>query len=257
MSRVQLNGYDIQSSKVLSDDEIDYYFEKYKNGDKSAKDILIMSNIRLVLSLTQKYYNKKVDIEDMFHVGIVGLIKAIDNFDKSFNVKFSTYAVPMIAGDIRRFAKDNIGIKVPRLLRDIAYKATVFKKSYEQNYFKEPSFVEIATQIGASESDLKRAYDATQDFVSLNEVVYSNGEDSLTLMDQIKDDKINEDKLVDKIVLKEGLRKLAKKEKMVIYLRYYLGKTQCEISRFISISQAQVSRLETSALNKLRDYICL
>lgn len=255
MARVQLNGFDIQNSKTLTDEETIFYFNKLKNGDKKAKEILVMSNIKLVLSITQKFYNKKQDIEDMFHVGVLGLIKAIDGFDVKFNVKFSTYAVPMIMGDIRRFAKDNVGIKVPRLLRDIAYKATVYKKEYEQQNLKEPTFLEVAENLGISENSLYQAYDAVSDTISLSDVVYSNGEDSLTYMDQIMDSKYTEEKLVDKIILKEAILNLPNKERLVILLRYFHNKTQCEISQLMGISQAQVSRLENAALLKMRNYI--
>lgn len=253
MAKVMLCGYDIESGEVLSEDEFLILFNRFKQGDRQAKDRLVMANVKLVLSIVQKYRQTKLDIEDLFHSGVIGLLKALDGFNPKYNVRFSTYAVPMIQGEVRRVAKDNGGIKIPRFLKDISYKACCYKKEYLQRNFKEPTTMEIAEFIGENESDVIRAFDCMSDVVSLYDEVYSNGEDSLTLIDQIKEEKYTQDRIENEIDLKYGLKNLPQKERQVIYLRYFIDKTQVEISSIIGISQAQVSRLENSALNRLRE----
>ena len=253
MARVILNGYDIESSQVLNEEDFLRLFREFKKGDKNAKDKLVMGNIKLVLSIVQKYKQPKCDLDDLFHTGIIGLLKALDGFDERYNVKFSTYAVPMIQGEIRRVVKDNGGIKIPRILRDISYKAVNFKKKFIQDNFRDPTTFEIASSIGEDEHNVIRAFESMSDVTSLYDEVYSNGEDSLTLMDQIKEDKYTLERMEDEIDLKNGMKRLPQKERQVLYLRYFLDKTQVEISSLIGISQAQVSRLENSALKKLRD----
>lgn len=253
MGRIDLFGLDIQSIKKLNNEESVSLLKRIKNGDKKAKDLFVMSNLKLVLSLVQKYGYKK-DIEDLFEVGVLGLLKAIDGFDMSYNVRFSTYAVPMILGEIRKLNKDNLGIKVPRSMRDIAYRALLYKNEYESTHMSSPTTKEISNHLNVQEKDVVFAIDAVADTVSLQDTIYDDGEDKITLMDQIADPKESEDKWINYLLLKDGINSLNKKQRMVIGLRYYLSKTQKEIADILKVSQAQVSRLESDSINRLKLY---
>lgn len=254
MHKVVINGLNTQTIPKLSQKESEELMLKIKNGDRLAKDKFVTANIRLVLSVVQRFSNKS-NSDDLFQVGIVGLMKAIDGFDLKYNVRFSTYAVPMIMGEIRRFIKDSSGIKVSRALRDTAYKALKAKENYERNFQNTPSMLEIANEIDIPIYEVVSALDAVSDTISLQENVYSDEEDSLMLMEQISDDRQNEDLWAQNLSLSEAINLLPEKEKQVIILRYYIGKTQIEISKSIGISQAQVSRLEKNAIDKVKNYI--
>lgn len=254
MHKVVINGLNTQTIPKLSQKESEELMLKIKNGDRLAKDKFVTANIRLVLSVVQRFSNKS-NSDDLFQVGIVGLMKAIDGFDLKYNVRFSTYAVPMIMGEIRRFIKDSSGIKVSRALRDTAYKALKAKENYERNFQNTPSMLEIANEIDIPIYEVVSALDAVSDTISLQENVYSDEEDSLMLMEQISDDRQSEDLWAQNLSLSEAINLLPEKEKQVIILRYYIGKTQIEISKSIGISQAQVSRLEKNAIDKVKNYI--
>ena len=215
----------------------------------------IKGNLRLVLSIIQRFSNSNENVDDLFQIGCIGLMKAIDNFDITQNVKFSTYAVPMIIGEIRRYLRDNNSIRVSRSLRDTAYKAIYAKEALIKKNDKEPTVTEIANEIGISKEDIVFALDAIQSPVSLYEPVYSEGGDTLYIMDQVSDKKNKEENWVEEISLKEALSKLSDREKSIIELRFYEGKTQMEVAKEICISQAQVSRLEKSALKSMKNYL--
>lgn len=235
--------------------EIAELMTKLKTGDKEARQLFIFSNMRLVLSVVQRFTTKKDNIDDIFQVGCVGLIKAMDNFDENFNVKFSTYAVPMIIGEIRRYLRDNTSMRVSRSLRDIAYRALQSRQKFIVERNCEPSLEEIAVDLELPIIDVISAMDAISDPVSLYEPVYNDGADSVMVMDQIGDNFSANESLIEKVALKEALQKLDKREKEILWLRYFLGKTQVEISDSVGISQAQVSRLEKNALEELRKNI--
>ena len=253
MHKVTVCGLNTQNLPKLSAQESDELLDKIKKGDKMAKDKFVNANIRLVLSVVQRFYNRG-NSDDLFQVGMVGLMKSIDGFDPSFNVRFSTYAVPMIMGEIRRWIKDSSGIKVSRNLRDTAYKALRCKELFELRHHSAPTLMEISQEIDIPIKQIVEALDAVSDTVSLQENVYNDGDDSLMLMEQISDSKQNEESWTEKISIRDGLQTLLDKEKEVIMMRYFIGKTQVEISNKIGISQAQVSRLEKNAIGKLRQF---
>ena len=230
-------------------------FIKIKAGDKKAREEFINGNLKLVLSVVRKFNNRGENVDDLFQVGCIGLIKAIDNFDLSQNVLFSTYAVPMIIGEIRRHLRDNNSIRVSRSLRDIAYKALQAKEALVAKNNREPTIDEVAKEIGAPKEEIANALDAIQDPVSLYEPIYNDGADSLFLMDQIGDEKNIDENWVEDIAISEGLKKLNNREQMIIRKRFFDGKTQMEVADEIGISQAQVSRLEKSALLHMRKSI--
>ncbi|MGN0771240.1 MAG: sigma-70 family RNA polymerase sigma factor [Christensenellales bacterium] len=251
MHRVEICGVDTGSLPKLSNEESQNLLKAIKQGDKTAKDKFVMGNIRLVLSVVQRFGNK-ASSDDLFQVGMVGLMKAIDGFDSRFNVRFSTYAVPMVVGEIRRFVKESSGIKVSRSMRDIAYKALKTRENIETKQARTPSLMEVAQEIDVPLKDVVCALDAVSDTISLQEQVYNDGEDNVSIIDQIGDQSQSEEIWTDKFCVKNALSALNDKEREVILLRYFAGKTQVEISAGIGISQAQVSRLEKNALSKMK-----
>lgn len=252
MHKVVINGIDTHNLPKINAKECEELLKKTKEGDKIAKEKLVMANIRLVLSLVQRYAGR-ANSDDLFQTGMVGLMKAIDGFDCKFNVRFSTYAVPMITGEIRRFIKDSTGIKVSRSMRDTAYKALRAKEMLELRNSTSPTMLEIAEEIDLPLRDVVCALDAVSDTISLQECVYNDGEDGLLLMEQISDNRQNEENWSTKLALREAIKNLPDREMQVLKMRYYLGKTQIEISKAIGISQAQVSRLEKNALSKIKE----
>jgi len=253
--KVEICGVNTSKLPLLSNTEKEELFQRILKGDKEARELYIKGNLRLVLSIIQRFSNSNENVDDLFQIGCIGLMKAIDNFDISQNVKFSTYAVPMIIGEIRRYLRDNNSIRVSRSLRDTAYKAIYAKEALTKKNDKEPTVSEIANEIGISKEDIVFALDAIQSPVSLYEPVYSEGGDTLYIMDQVSDKKNREENWVEEISLKEALSKLSEREKSIIELRFYEGKTQMEVAKEICISQAQVSRLEKSALKSMKNYL--
>lgn len=253
--KVEICGVNTSTLPRLTEDEKDELFKRIKEGDKEAKELYIKGNLRLVLSVIQRFSNSNENVDDLFQIGCIGLIKAINNFDTSQNVKFSTYAVPMIIGEIRRYLRDNNSIRVSRSLRDTAYKAIYAKEAYIKKNQKEPTITEIASEIGISKEDITMALDAIQSPMSLYDPVYSEGGDTLYVMDQISDKKCSEENWIQDLVLNNAVNRLNEREKQIINLRFYDGKTQMEVAEEIGISQAQVSRLEKNALKTMRRYL--
>jgi RNA polymerase sporulation-specific sigma factor len=255
VNKVEICGVNTSKLPVLSNEEKKALFERIHRGDTSAREEFINGNLRLVLSVIQRFNNRGEYVDDLFQVGCIGLIKAIDNFDVSQNVKFSTYAVPMIIGEIRRYLRDNNSIRVSRSLRDIAYKALQAKEKLTNKNSKEPTISEVAKELGVPKEDIVFALDAIQDPISLFESVYHDGGDAIYVMDQVKDEKNNDENWLEKISLKEAMRRLNDREKLILNLRFFEGRTQMEVAQEIGISQAQVSRLEKTALTHMRKYI--
>ena len=255
LNKVYLCGVNTSKLPVLSEEEKKRLFDRIEEGDAGARQQFIEGNLRLVLSVVSRFNNSGENPDDLFQVGCIGLIKALDNFDRSLNVKFSTYAVPMIIGECRRYLRDNNSIRVSRSLRDIAYKAIYAKDILTKKNDREPSIVEIANEIDISPEDVTMALDAIATPASLYEPVYTDGGDTLYLMDQISDKKNKEEKWVDNLSLAAAMDHLNPRELDIIKLRYYHGKTQTEVAEEICISQAQVSRLEKNALKKMRNYL--
>lgn len=224
-------------------------------GDESAREEFIQGNLRLVLSVIKRFNNRGENIDDLFQVGCIGLIKAIDNFDLSHNVRFSTYAVPMIIGEIRRYLRDNNSIRVSRSLRDIAYKALQIRDQLINKNSKEPTVTEIADELNIPREEVVFALDAIQDPISLFEPIYNDGGDAIFVMDQVSDEKNLDDTWLEGIALREAMSKLNQREKLILTLRFFEGRTQMEVADEIGISQAQVSRLEKTALNHMRKHI--
>ena len=249
--RVEICGVNTANIKVLTNEEMVDLFKKYQNGDVFAKEDLINGNLKLVLSILKKYNNRTDNLDDLFQVGCVGLIKAIDNFDLSHEVKFSTYAVPMILGEIKRYLRDNSSLRVTRNLKDIAYKGLKVKEELTHKLNREPTIKEIAQVLELDELDIIQALEAVKDAVSIQEPIYSDGGDTIYLEEQIADkkDKIGIDM---NIMLKEALNKLKEKERYIIYKRYFEGITQMELSEEIGISQAQISRIEKTCLDSMK-----
>lgn len=253
--KVEICGVNTAKLPLLKNKEKEELFDRILKGDKEARELYIKGNLRLVLSIIQRFSNSNENVDDLFQIGCIGLMKAIDNFDITQNVKFSTYAVPMIIGEIRRYLRDNNSIRVSRSLRDTAYKAIYAKEALIKRNNKEPTVCEIAHEIGIAKEDIVYALDAIQSPVSLYEPVYSEGGDTLYIMDQISDKKNKEDNWVEEISLNEAMSKLSERENNIIKLRFFQGKTQMEVAQEISISQAQVSRLEKTALKNMRNYL--
>ena len=256
LGKVEICGVNTAELKVLSSDACRALLIRAKHGDRDAREQLIAGNLRLVLSVIQKFTGRGESADDLFQVGCIGLIKAIDNFDVNQNVKFSTYAVPMIMGEVRRYLRDNTSsIRVSRSLRDTAYKAIYAREGLTRKNSKEPTIMEIAKEIGISKEEITYALDAIQTPVSLYEPVYTDGGDPLYVMDQISDKKNKEETWVENLSLREAINRLNKRERHIIDLRFYEGKTQMEVAQEIGISQAQVSRLEKNALKTMRNYL--
>lgn len=255
LNKVEICGVNTARLPVLTNEEKEQLFARIKTGDMEARERYIKGNLRLVLSVIKRFSNSSENVDDLFQIGCVGLIKAIDNFDTTLNVKFSTYAVPMIIGEIRRYLRDNNSIRVSRSLRDTAYKAIYARENYVKQHQKEPTITEIAEEIGMEKEDIVYALDAIQSPVSLYEPVYTEGGDTLYVMDQISDKKNKEDNWIEDLSLKEALKRLDDREKNIIEMRFYEGRTQMEVAQEIGISQAQVSRLEKHALKAMRTYL--
>lgn len=255
LNKVEICGVNTSKLTVLTNEEKTQLFERIKEGDEEARQKYIKGNLRLVLSVIKRFSNSNENVDDLFQIGCIGLIKAIDNFDSTLNVKFSTYAVPMIIGEIRRFLRDNNAIRVSRSLKDTAYKAIYAKENLMKQNQKEPTIAEVATEIGISKEDVVYALDAIQNPMSLYEPVYTDGGDTLYVMDQISDKKNKEETWVEHLSLSEAMKKLNEREFEIISLRFFEGKTQMEVAELIGISQAQVSRLEKNALKGMKNYL--
>ena len=255
LNKVEICGVNTSKLPVLKAEEKEELFRRIKEGDEEARELYIKGNLRLVLSVIKRFSNSSENMDDLFQIGCIGLIKAIDNFDTTLNVKFSTYAVPMIIGEIRRYLRDNNSIRVSRSLRDIAYRAIYAKETYMKTKLREPTISEIASEIGINKEMIVYAMDAIQNPVSLFEPVYTEGGDTLYVMDQISDKKNKEETWVENLSLREAINRLNKRERHIIDLRFYEGKTQMEVAQEIGISQAQVSRLEKNALKTMRNYL--
>ena len=254
-NKVEICGVNTSKLPVLTNEEMQELFVRIKAGDKKAREEFIQGNLRLVLSIIQRFNRRGENVDDLFQVGCIGLIKAIDNFDLSQNVKFSTYAVPMIIGEIRRYLRDNNSIRVSRSLRDIAYKALQARDQLVNKNLKEPTIMEIAEELNLPKEEVVFALDAIQEPISLFEPIYHDSGDAIYVMDQVKDEKSEDEVWLEGIAIREAINKLNKREKLIINLRFYEGKTQMEVAEEIGISQAQVSRLEKNALRQMRKLI--
>lgn len=253
--KVEICGVNTSKLPLLKNEEKEQLWDRIDKGDTQAREIFIKGNLRLVLSIIQRFSGSNENVDDLFQIGCIGLMKAIDNFDRSMNVKFSTYAVPMIIGEIRRYLRDNNSIRVSRSLRDTAYKAIYAKETLVKRNQKEPTVNEIAEEIGIEKEEVVYALDAIQSPVSLYEPVYSEGGDTLYVMDQISDKKNKEENWIQNLALNDAMNRLSEREKNIIELRFYRGKTQMEVAEEIGISQAQVSRLEKNALRSMKHYL--
>lgn len=254
-NKVVICGVNTSKLKVLKNDEIKRLLLLTKKGDRDARERLISGNLRLVLSVIQRFTNRGEAPDDLFQVGCIGLIKAIDNFDITLNVRFSTYAVPMIIGELRRYLRDNSVIRVSRSMRDTAYKALQLRERLTNENRKEPSVDEIAKLMDMKREDVVFALDAISDPISLFEPVYSDGSDTVCVMDQVSDASNTDENWLEHIALSQAMEKLGEREKKILAMRFFEGKTQNEVSSAIGISQAQVSRLEKTALTKIKKNI--
>ena len=253
--KVEICGVNTAKLPLLSNEEKERLFSLILKGDMDAREEYIKGNLRLVLSVIKRFGGSNENPDDLFQIGCIGLIKAINNFNTELDVKFSTYAVPMIIGEIRRYMRDNNSIRVSRSLRDTAYKAIYAKENYIKQNLKEPTVQEIAEEIGISKEDIVFALDAIQVPMSLQEPVYNDGGDALYVMDQISDTKNKEEKWVEDLSLEAAMQHLGERERYIIKLRFFEGKTQMEVADEIKISQAQVSRLEKNALKSMKTYL--
>lgn len=250
-NKVEITGINTSDLKTIPSNEVMELIKKSKAGDKLARDYLVEGNIKLILSVIKKFNNRGENLDDLFQVGSIGLIKAIDNFDFTHGVKFSTYAVPMIIGEIRRYLRDNSKVRIPRSLKDIAYKALQYKEVYLRENGKEAQIEDIAKNLNVDEIDVIMALEAIQEPVSIYTPIYSSGGDEIYLMDQIASEEYDEAKKINNLIIDEGIKKLNPRLKNIIYSRYYENKTQVEIAEELGISQAQVSRLEKAALKAI------
>lgn len=252
-NKVEICGINTNDIKVLKESEKIEFLKKARQGDKQARDELIKGNLRLVLSVIQRFQNRGESMDDLFQVGVIGLIKAIDNFNLDLNVKFSTYAVPMCIGEIRRYLRDDSPIRVSRSMKDTAYKAMQVKEELINKNKKEPSVDEIAKALNMEKSEVVLALEAIVDPISLYEPVYNDGGDTIYVMDQVGDNNTDGD-WIDEIMIKDELKNLEPREKNILYLRFMQGKTQMEVAKEVGISQAQVSRLEKTALKRIKNH---
>lgn len=252
-NKVEICGINTNDIKVLKESEKIELLKKARQGDKQARDELIKGNLRLVLSVIQRFQNRGESMDDLFQVGVIGLIKAIDNFNLDLNVKFSTYAVPMCIGEIRRYLRDDSPIRVSRSMKDTAYKAMQVKEELINKNKKEPSVDEIAKALNMEKSEVVLALEAIVDPISLYEPVYNDGGDTIYVMDQVGDNNTDGD-WIDEIMIKDELKNLEPREKNILYLRFMQGKTQMEVAKEVGISQAQVSRLEKNALKRIKNH---
>lgn len=255
MYKVEICGVNTSKLPLLTNEEKEELFQKIKAGDRKARDTFIKGNLRLVLSIIQRFSGSNENIDDLFQIGCIGLMKAVDHFDTTMNVKFSTYAVPMIIGEIRRYLRDNNSIRVSRSIRDTAYKAIYTKEAMMKQSDREPTIEELAEKLQIPAQDIVFALDAIQSPVSLYEPVYAESGDTLYIMDQICDKKNKEESWVEEISLKAAIDRLSQREHQIIDLRYFQGKTQMEVAQEVHISQAQVSRLEKKALRTMKHYL--
>lgn len=251
-NKVEICGVNTASLKTLSNDEKISLLTRARGGDTLARDEMISGNLRLVLSIVQRFSSRNENMDDLFQVGCIGLIKAIDNFNIELDVRFSTYAVPMIIGEIRRYLRDNSSIRVSRSVRDLAYKALQMKEELTKSLSREPTIEMIAEKLGQNKKDVVCAMEAISEPISLFEPVYNDSGDSIFIMDQLRDTSSDEEIWIEDIALKEAIKGLNQREKRIINMRFYGGKTQSEIAEEIGISQAQVSRLEKGALEQIR-----
>ena len=250
--KVEICGVNTSRLPVLKNEETRELLERARSGDSAAREKLIGGNLRLVLSVIQKFANRGENLDDLFQVGCIGLIKAIDNFDTSQGVRFSTYGVPMIAGEIRRYLRDNSSVRVSRSMRDLAYKALQAREKLTAESGRTPTVDEIAKAVGSKRSDVVFALDAIADPVSLSEPAYQDSEDSVPVMEQLRDTRDTPESWLERLALTDAIAALGEREKRILALRYYQGKTQTEVAREIHISQAQVSRLEKNALDSIK-----
>ena len=257
LGKVEICGVNTSKLKVLKSDEMMALMARSKEGDMEARNALVEGNLRLVLSVIQRFAGSGENPDDLFQVGCIGLLKAIENFDPTMNVKFSTYGVPMISGEIRRYLRDNSAIRVSRSLRDTAYKVLQMREAIIKETQKEPTMEEIARRLELSVEEVNFAMDAIASPVSLYDPVYSDGGDPLTVMDQVRDMKNTDDKWIEHIALREAMAQLSEREKRILALRFFDGRTQMEVAGEVGISQAQVSRLEKGAISQIRRAIAV
>ena len=254
-NKVEICGINTSKLPVLSASQKETLLRRIQEGDKEAREAYIKGNLRLVLSVIKRFTGSSENADDLFQIGCIGLMKAVDNFDLSLGVQFSTYAVPMIIGEIRRYLRDNNSIRVSRSLRDTAYKAIYARENYVKKNLRDPTITEIAQETGISKEDIVYALDAIQSPMSLYEPVYTEGGDTLYVMDQISDKKSREENWIQDLALQDAISRLNSREKYIIRLRFFEGRTQMEVASEIGISQAQVSRLEKNALKTMRNYL--
>lgn len=252
INKVEICGVNTAKLPVLSNEEKNELFVKIKNGDNNARKAFVNGNLRLVLSVIQRFRGRGESADDLFQVGCVGLIKAIDNFDLTQGVQFSTYAVPMIIGEVRRYLRDNNSIRVSRSTRDLAYKIIQYKGKYNKEHGKEPKIEEIAKELEIEKEEVAFSLDAIQDPISLQEPIYNDGKDNIYIMDQVKDKKNTDESWAENMTIMQAMRRLNEKEKEIVIKRFFDGRTQMEVATEIGISQAQVSRLEKSAIDHIK-----
>ena len=250
--KVEISGVDTSKLPVLTKKETEELLNKIKQGDEEARQEFIYGNLRLVLSVMKRFYGRGENADDLFQVGCVGLIKSIDNFDPSQNVQFSTYAVPMIMGEIRRYLRDNNSIRVSRSVRDLAYKVLQCKEKYIKENNKEPTIEEISKELQVEKEEIAFSLDAIQDPISLQEPVYNDSSENIYVMDQVKDKKNTDEVWAENMTIRQAMKKLNSKEKEIIDRRFFEGKTQMEVANELGISQAQVSRIEKNAINRIK-----
>lgn len=250
--KVEICGVNTAKLKVLKSEESLELLRRTREGDQQAREELISGNLRLVLSVIQRFSGRGENVDDLFQVGCIGLIKAIDNFDVNMDVRFSTYGVPMIIGEIRRYLRDNSAIRVSRSIRDTAYRVLQAKEAYQAEHQREPTVDQIAQRLGLKREDVVMALDAVVEPVSLFEPIYSDGGDTVCVMDQVRDKKNTDEAWLEHIALEDAISKLSQREQRILVLRFFQGKTQTEVSAEVGISQAQVSRLEKNALNQIK-----
>ena len=252
INKVEICGVNTAKLPVLSNEEKDELFIKIKKGDNNARKAFVNGNLRLVLSVIQRFRGRGESADDLFQVGCVGLIKAIDNFDLTQGVQFSTYAVPMIIGEVRRYLRDNNSIRVSRSTRDLAYKIIQYKEKYNKEHGKEPKIEEISKELEIKKEEVAFSLDAIQDPISLQEPIYNDGKDNIYIMDQVKDKKNTDESWAENMTIMQAMKRLNEKEKEIVIKRFFDGRTQMEVATEIGISQAQVSRLEKSAIDHIK-----
>ena len=253
--KVEICGVNTAKLPIYKEAEMTEMLLKIKEGDRETRDTFITGNLRLVLSVIQRFGNRGENPDDLFQVGCIGLIKALDNFDMSHGVKFSTYAVPMIIGEVRRYLRDNNAIRVSRSLRDLAYKALQARENLARQLQREPTMAEIAKEMDVEQEEVVLALESIQEPISLYEPVFHDDGDAIYVMDQVSDTKNTDEKWIENIALSEAMKKLTPRERKILNMRFFEGKTQMEVAEEISISQAQVSRLEKNALKYMRKYV--